>query len=105
MPLLPDPLAGMPVGAEALWLAHTPVVFPQALHHWLCEPMANLFIPRTKSVQLISALGEPNSGYGCGVLLFPVVPLWKRNLTCKSDTAGNGVAGAVVKSSNVIVEA
>ena len=34
-----------------------------------------------------------------------MVPLWKRKRTLRSATAGKGSGAAVVKSSNVIVEA
>lgn len=47
----------------------------------------------------------PKSGYAVGGLSLLAVPLEKRKRTDMSSGAGKGVGGAVVKSSNVRVEA
>lgn len=61
LPLLPlDEDAGAELVEEVL--AHTPVLLPQAAHQSCWLPMANLFIPVTKSVQGMVVFCCPKSG-------------------------------------------
>ena len=99
-----DALVDEPEVEEAE-LAQIPVLFPHAAHHCCCDPIANLFIPSAKVFHGSEDCCCPKSEYAVGSLPLEVVPLWNKKRTWTSSAVGKGVAGPVVKSSKVMVEA
>ena len=61
--------------------AHTPVLFPQALHQLSWSPIAIFCMPATKLFHGMTVWLWPKSGYAVGTEMLLVVPLWKRKRT------------------------